>query len=90
MITPLNRNVLVKKQIIEDGIDQVHGIYVMGRSNKDNRYTVIALGAQCEYPLLPGDVVIIGPTVPAEIVTINGGVLKFVNETHISGKEVEE
>lgn len=87
-IQPLHKNVLVKKVVIGGGMQQTgSGLFVPTMPHRDDRHEVIALGPECTLPILPGDIVFIPPTVPANIVEVDRAVLKFVNEKDIWGKE---
>lgn len=83
MITPLTNNVIVKKRIIDDGIDEKTGIFIVRRSVHEDYYYVIAVGPKCQQPLCPGDLVLIPATAPGEIIHHEGEVLKCVSENVI-------
>lgn len=86
-IQPLGKKVAVKKILIEDGFDEKTGLFMINRSQKDDRHVVVALGPKCVQPILPGSIVIIPPTVEAVIVKHDGDVIKFVHEDSIVGIE---
>lgn len=83
-IQPLGTRVLVKKQIQQDGIDERYGIYTLAKSTKDHRHTVLAVGPKCQLPIIPGQTVIIEPTVQCELVTYQHEVVKFLDEKDIT------
>lgn len=82
-ITPLGRKVLVKKLIQGNAFNLSNGLHVPNQSGRDDRHTVLAVGPKVLQPIIPGDEVYILPTATAEIVTIEGEVIKFVHEDSI-------